>query len=103
MRMIREPCEASFQASSAPCSELDRSQEQFHGAGAAAQHAAAERSAPRASAAPLPGDRRPLPGAFETDSYFILCIYAVRNCQPRRKPVAARNFEEASPRCTASI
>src|SRR5216684_8521376 len=100
--MIRERCEPCLQESSEPCSEQDRALEQFHWPGAAARRVAAERLAPPASWALPPVNRRPLPGGFETSSSFTLSIHAVRNCQPRRKLVAARNFEEASPRCTAS-
>src|SRR2546429_2320801 len=101
MRMIREPRARYSPVPSEPCSEQDRAREQFHLPVVAAQHAEAERSAPTASRAPLPGNRRPLPGGFETHSSFTLSIRAVRNCQPRRKLVAARNLGEASPRCAA--
>src|SRR2546423_553922 len=101
MRMIREPCARYSPVPSEPCSEQDRAREQFHLPVVAAQHAEAERSAPTASRAPLPGNRRPLPDGFETHSSFTLSIHVARNCQPRRKLVAARNLGEASPRCAA--
>src|SRR5438128_9972156 len=101
MRMIREPCARYSPVPSDPCSEQDQAREQFHLPVVAAQHAEAKRSAPTASREPLPGNRRPLPGGFETHSSFTLSIRAVRNCQPRRKLVAARNLGEASPRCAA--
>src|SRR5438045_8306705 len=85
MRMIREPCARYSPVPSEPCSEQDRAREQFHLPVVAAQHAEAERSAPTASRAPLPGNRRPLPDGFETHSSFTLSIHAARNCQPRRK------------------
>src|SRR2546430_14323455 len=102
MRMIREPCARYSPVPSEPCSEQDRAREQFHLPVVAAQHAEAERSAPTASRAPLPGNRRPLPDGFETHSSFTLSIHVARNCQPRRKLVAARNLGEASPRCAAT-
>src|SRR5205814_6796099 len=85
MRMIREPCARYSPVPSEPCSEQDRAREQFHLPVVAAQHAEAERSAPTASRAPLPGNRKPLPDGFETHSSFTLSIHAARNCQPRRK------------------
>src|SRR2546421_12690456 len=99
--MIRGPCEPCSQASSERCSELDRSREQFHSPGAAAQHAAEEHPAPPASRALLPGGRGPPPAGFGTNASFTLPIHAVRNCQAKRKLVAARDLGEASPRCAA--
>src|SRR6267378_893194 len=72
MRMIRGPCGPCSLASSAPCSRLGQSREQFHWPGAAARHAAAERSAPTVSRALQLGNRKPPPGVFEANSSFTL-------------------------------